>query len=39
MQELFSPEGLARLDRIAAPGLLCAFDFDGTLAPIVPRPD
>lgn len=39
MRELFSAEGLARLDRIATPGLLCAFDFDGTLAPIVQHPD
>jgi trehalose 6-phosphate phosphatase len=36
---LFSRAGLARLDAIAQPGLLCAFDFDGTLAPIVPHPD
>lgn len=36
---LFSPPGIARLDEIARPGLLCAFDFDGTLAPIVPHPE
>lgn len=27
------------LDDIVRPGLLCAFDFDGTLAPIVTQPD
>jgi trehalose 6-phosphate phosphatase len=27
------------LDHIVRPGLLCAFDFDGTLAPIVTQPD
>lgn len=30
--------GEALLDRLARPGLLCAFDFDGTLAPIVRDP-
>lgn len=39
MSFLFSQAGLERLDEIARPGLLCAFDFDGTLAPIVPQPD
>jgi trehalose 6-phosphate phosphatase len=39
MSLLFSQAGLERLDEIAGPGLLCAFDFDGTLAPIVPQPD
>ena len=39
MSLLFSEAGLRRLDEIARPGLLCAFDFDGTLAPIVPQPD
>jgi trehalose 6-phosphate phosphatase len=29
----------ARLDEIVGPGLLCAFDFDGTLAPIVTQPE
>lgn len=38
MQALFSETGARRLDDIARPGLLCAFDFDGTLAPIVPHP-
>ena len=39
MQALFSDSGKQRLDAIAGPGLLCAFDFDGTLAPIVTRPE
>jgi trehalose 6-phosphate phosphatase len=39
MSLLFSEEGLARLDAIVQSGVLCAFDFDGTLAPIVPQPD
>src|SRR6476646_3521664 len=39
MNPLFSTKGLSRLDAIARPGLLCAFDFDGTLAPIVSQPD
>jgi trehalose 6-phosphate phosphatase len=39
MQSLFSAAGRRRLDEIVRPGLLCAFDFDGTLAPIVPHPD
>jgi len=39
MQPLFSEAGLAQLSKIARPGLLCAFDYDGTLAPIVPTPD
>ncbi|RZI42717.1 trehalose-phosphatase [Herbaspirillum sp. HC18] len=39
MQPLFSEAGVRRLHDIAGPGLLCAFDFDGTLAPIVPRPE
>lgn len=37
---VFSPEGRAALDRVVgAQRPLLAFDFDGTLAPIVPRPD
>lgn len=36
---LFSKEGIARLDALVRPGLLCAFDFDGTLAPLVPMPE
>ncbi len=36
---LFSEAGAARLDAIVQPGMLCVFDFDGTLAPIVEQPD
>jgi len=39
MTPLFSDLGLQRLDRIAGPGLLCVFDFDGTLSPIVADPE
>lgn len=39
MRSLFSTEGKSRLDETVAGRLLCAFDFDGTLAPIVPRPE
>ena len=39
MQPLFSDAGRHRLDALVRPGMLCAFDFDGTLAPIVERPD
>lgn len=40
MQNLFSSsEGLQRLERLAGQRLLCAFDFDGTLAPIVSKPE
>jgi trehalose 6-phosphate phosphatase len=39
MVPLFSDAGLHRLDDIIGPGLLCVFDFDGTLAPIVPQPE
>jgi trehalose 6-phosphate phosphatase len=28
-----------RFDELVRPGILCAFDFDGTLAPIVTNPD
>ncbi|GAB3548690.1 trehalose-phosphatase [Noviherbaspirillum agri] len=31
--------GASRLDHIVKPGMLCAFDFDGTLAPIVKEPE
>lgn len=31
--------GAQRLDQIVRPGMLCAFDFDGTLAPIVKEPE
>lgn len=39
MNPLFSDTGAARLDEVAGERLLCAFDFDGTLAPLVPVPD
>jgi len=39
MKELFSGEGRRRLDALARQRMLCAFDFDGTLAPIVSRPE
>ena len=39
MIDLFSTEGLEALARIARRTTLYAFDFDGTLAPIVERPD
>lgn len=39
MQPLFSEAGRQRMTEIARPRLLCAFDFDGTLAPIMQRPE
>lgn len=36
---LFSPAGFAALDALVRRAPLVAFDFDGTLAPIVDRPD
>lgn len=39
MAILFSGKGRKRLEEIAKPRLLCAFDFDGTLAPLVAVPD
>lgn len=39
MEDLQSEAGRRRLDAIVQPGLLCAFDFDGTLAPIVRHPE
>ena len=39
MQSLYSVAGLERLDQLVRLGMLCAFDFDGTLAPIVTEPD
>jgi trehalose 6-phosphate phosphatase len=34
----FFESGLPVLDALAKPGMLCAFDFDGTIAPIVKEP-
>jgi trehalose 6-phosphate phosphatase len=39
MKHLFSPEGRAALQALLGQAPLLAFDFDGTLAPIVARPD
>jgi trehalose 6-phosphate phosphatase len=39
MMTLFSAPGKSRLDDLVKPGLLCAFDFDGTLAPLVTQPE
>lgn len=39
MLSLFSVAGQRRIDEIVKPGLLCVFDFDGTLSPIVAQPD
>lgn len=39
LKPLHSVAGAARLASIVRPGMLCVFDFDGTLAPIVARPD
>jgi trehalose 6-phosphate phosphatase len=39
MQHLFTPEGEAALAAVLRLRPLLAFDFDGTLAPIVARPD
>jgi trehalose 6-phosphate phosphatase len=39
MRLLFDEAGRQRLDEIVQPGMLCVFDFDGTLSPIVPQPD
>lgn len=39
MKLLLSPEGLQALDELVRQRPLLAFDFDGTLAPIVPHPD
>lgn len=35
MIPLFSDQGRAQIDRIVHPGVLCAFDFDGTLSPFM----
>lgn len=34
----FFESGAQRLHEVARPGVLCAFDFDGTLAPVVKEP-
>ena len=39
MRHLFTPEGEAALATVIASRPLIAFDFDGTLAPIVERPE
>ncbi len=39
MKHLFTPEGEAALEALIRRRPLLAFDFDGTLAPIVPRPE
>lgn len=39
MSALFSAAGLAALQRLAAASSVIAFDFDGTLAPLVDRPE
>jgi trehalose 6-phosphate phosphatase len=39
MEHLFTPRGEAALDAVMRLEPLLAFDFDGTLAPIVDRPD
>jgi trehalose 6-phosphate phosphatase len=39
MHYLFKPDGEAELRRLAQGSTLFAFDFDGTLAPIVTRPE
>jgi trehalose 6-phosphate phosphatase len=39
MKDLLSAEQASVLTRLAASRTLLAFDFDGTLAPIVPHPD
>ena len=39
MIDLFGPEGLAALEQLSHRRALYAFDFDGTLAPIVEVPD
>ena len=39
LRPLLGPQGLAALAELAKGPALYAFDFDGTLAPIRPRPD
>ncbi len=38
MTPLFSEAGMSCLDLLVKPGLICIFDFDGTLSPIVTQP-
>lgn len=38
MRDLLGPEGTSRIRRLSEEKALLAFDFDGTLAPIVPVP-
>ncbi len=39
MTDVFSPAGLQALRAFIAQPMLCLFDFDGTLAPLVADPD
>jgi trehalose 6-phosphate phosphatase len=39
MTDIFSEEALQALQAFAMPDMLCLFDFDGTLAPLVDQPD
>lgn len=39
MTDLFSHAGSEALDKFTSAGMLCLFDFDGTLAPLVADPD
>lgn len=39
MSLCFFEHGARRIEEIIKPGVLCAFDFDGTLAPIVKDPE
>ncbi len=39
LRSLLGPQGLEALETLVRAPVLFAFDFDGTLAPIRPRPD
>ncbi len=39
MKDILSPEGRRALEKLASANVLLGFDYDGTLAPIVARPD
>ncbi|RJX32060.1 MAG: trehalose-phosphatase [Oxalobacter sp.] len=39
MLSLFSPAGQKRLEKVVNAKMLCVFDFDGTLSPIVAQPE